>query len=46
MATTVHRKPAAALVRAEHVARLAALTPALFPVGGDTPSASGGATDV
>ncbi len=44
MATTIHRKPAAALVRAEHVARLAALTPALFPVGGDTPSASGGAT--
>ncbi len=31
MATTLHRQPAAALVRAEHVARLAEQTPALFP---------------
>ncbi len=31
MATTLHRVPAAALVNAEHVQRLAALTPGLFP---------------
>lgn len=31
MATTLHQCPAAALVRPEHVARLAGLTPALFP---------------
>jgi hypothetical protein len=31
MATTLHRQPAAALVRAEHVARLTEQTPALFP---------------